>query len=156
MRSVPQSLAVSAGLGAVAGMRSMLAPALLAPRARARDGVVGAALGSRAASRVTPILAVLELMADKWPRMPSRIGPLPLLGRLVSGAMAGMSPQERHGRKRATAGALLGAAGALAAAFGGYHLRRLAARHRVPGFLAGLFEDAVAVTAGRALARHRR
>lgn len=125
-------------LGFVTGLRSALALALLAGRARpaVRRGLLLAAGG--------------ELVADKLPQTPNRIDPGPLGGRLVFGALAGGIVYRRAGRSVAT-GALLGAAGAAAGSYGGQAARAWLARATpLPDPVLALVEDAVAISLGRA------
>jgi uncharacterized membrane protein len=122
----------AAGIGVVAGLRSMTAPAAVARRADA--------LHWRRARNVVTALAVGELIAGKLPFVPRRTSRGPLIARLVSGAVCGAvvgcSP----------AGAPAGALGALAGAFLGYQARRRAARF---GLVAAVVEDAVAIAGAR-------
>ena len=84
---------LAAGLGVVAGLRSITAPAILKPRCSPRP--------SRACPFALPIvrpfyrrnragvLAVGELVVDKIPFIPARTKPGPLTGRALSGALCG-------------------------------------------------------------------
>jgi uncharacterized membrane protein len=103
---------------------------------------------------VLTALALSELAADKTPWIPSRISPPALVGRVLSGALAGAAVAAPH-RKMSVGRALLGAAAAVASSFAFYKLRRLATREwGIPNVVAGLMEDAVAVALGnRLLAR---
>ena len=92
MPSVPP-LALAAGLGVVAGLRALSAPALLSRRL-ARPPVRWRAdptrlLASERTARVLGILAVGELVGDKLPFIPARTEPLPLLGRARAGLDVG-------------------------------------------------------------------
>jgi uncharacterized membrane protein len=132
------AILVAGALGAVSGSRSMLAPALVA-RAHAASPA--------------PILAWLaggEMIADKMPFIPSRTDPLPLVGRIVSGALAGASA---CGGRRRVPCALAGAAGAVVATFALVRLRQFASARRIPNVLAGAIEDALAIWAGTRLLR---
>jgi uncharacterized membrane protein len=129
-------------VGALSGSRSLLGPALVAQRAAPRPlrPVVG-------------LLAAGEMAADKDPRLPDRTAPLPLAGRLLTGALtAAAIAAPGRGLRAAVAGAV----GAAWGAYGLFHLRRLAT-HRlgVPNTVAGVVEDALAVAAGAALLRGR-
>ena len=126
------------GIGALSGSRSMLGPAMVARRALSPTG-----------RRLLALLALGEMVADKSAHIPARINALPLTGRLVTGALAAAAA---GGRRRRLRGALLGAAGALSAAYACYHLRRLAhSRFGVPNVIAGVAEDALALGAGALL-----
>jgi uncharacterized membrane protein len=130
-------------VGALSGSRSMLGPAMVANTA------MPAALRP-----IVGLMAVGEMAADKDPRIPSRTQPVPLAGRIVTGALtaAAIAP---HGRGLRAAAA--GAAGAVWGTYALFHARRLATtRFGVPNAVAGLVEDALAVAVGAALLRGRR
>jgi uncharacterized membrane protein len=136
------ALAVAWGIGAVSGSRSMLGPAVVARHVL-----------PPVARSVFATLAAGELVADKSARIGNRTDPLPLAGRLLLGGIAAATYAPRRQRMQA---ALAGAAGALAAAYACYHLRRVATqRFGVPDAVAGLVEDAVAIGAGAALLKQR-
>jgi len=115
--------ALAFGIGFVAGLRSMTAPAAVA------------------ITKGTPILAAIliagalvELVFDKLPKTPSRLRPPTLLFRCISGAgsaffLVGGIPS-----------VLLGLAGALAGSYGGAIFRRA-----FTGLPAAFAEDAVAI-----------
>ncbi|HLT46742.1 MAG TPA: DUF4126 family protein [Rubricoccaceae bacterium] len=150
------TLGLAAGLGAVAGLRSMAAPALLSRRlARARGRGRNAAarlLGSPWAVRMLPAFALGELVADKLPVTPARTEPTSLAGRVGSGALCGAAVAGWSGGPAVSA-ALVGAAAALGSSFLAYHLRKAAGESTgVPDPLLGLTEDALAYTAGARLA----
>lgn len=67
------------GIGLVAGLRSMTAPAAVALSSRGR--------GSK--RYVVAALALGELVADKLPMTPSRKSALPFAGRIMTGALSG-------------------------------------------------------------------
>jgi uncharacterized membrane protein len=81
------------GLGAIAGMRSMAAPAALSRAAERGDvgsleGTLFAALGSPGVSTVLRLFEIGEMFVDKLPVVvPSRTSPPPLSGRAASGAL---------------------------------------------------------------------
>ncbi len=127
----------AAGIGAVAGLRSFTAPAAtLATGGSAWTGLVTA-------------LAAGECVADKLPFAPSRLQPPALLWRLVSGGSCGSALAGRADGSRMI-GACAGALGALAAAYGGYGLRRYLTKGvGLPDAPVALFEDAIAVFGAR-------
>jgi uncharacterized membrane protein len=143
----------STRLGAAAGLRAMMAPALVS-RALTKgggpaDGLAARVLASPVAAALLPVFAGLELLADKLPMTPPRIAPGALVARVVSGAWAASAAA--GGQRRRLAPALIGAASAIAAAFAGYHLRRWVGRRTgLPDALVAVAEDAVAVALGRA------
>jgi uncharacterized membrane protein len=143
------ALAGAAGIGAVAGLRSMSAPALVAQAARtgSLDLTTGplAFLGTQPAADIVTGLALAELVVDKLPSTPDRIAPFPLAARAVSGAVVGAAVCSAR-RKDPGPGALVGALAAIGAAFVGFALRRALTRDaKVPDLLAALVEDALTV-----------
>lgn len=151
----PRSVRVAAfGIGVVAGLRSLLAPAVLAYTAH--NKYIGrefplAALVSRPASRKLIKLAAGELLADKLPFTPKRISPGPLAARLASGAACGAA-LSYVAKKSVKEGALLGGAGALAGAFGGYYARKSLSRKH-SGLVVALVEDGLAISVAAGIAR---
>ena len=149
----------TAGLGAIAGMRSMAAPATLS-RAVERGYVNGlentpfAVLGSPGLSAVLRMFEIGEMFVDKLPVMvPSRTAPLPLLGRAASSAIAGAALFASGGRRIAT-GAVLGAGAALASAYATERLRQqVAEKLGVPDLAVALSEDAIVLFGGARLLR---
>jgi uncharacterized membrane protein len=142
------------GIGLVAGMRSLTAPAVVSDRlARSRNGGLVALpvrlLQSPAVAAALKVMAAGELVADKTPGIPARIEPLPLAARAATGALSGAAVAAADGESAAT-GALLGGLAAVVATYGMYHLRRrLAEALPVPDALLGLAEDALAVAVAR-------
>jgi uncharacterized membrane protein len=136
----------AAALGAIAGSRSMLAPAL-----------VSRALGRSKASRAWSLLAALELFADKTSKISSRTAPLPLLGRALMGGIVGFQVAASLSHRRGpldspAAGALVGTASAVASAYALAYARMLLAKQLRSNLAAGLVEDLAAILAGRAIA----
>lgn len=135
--STKHVLARAAGIGAVAGLRSMMGPAMVAQLLHIP--------GSPRARNVLTLLAAGELVADKLPFVPNRTSRGPLVARLVSGALCGAAVSS-SARKPVAAGAAADALGALAGAFVGFEARRRAAKY---GFAAAALEDAVAIAGAR-------
>lgn len=144
-------LLLAFSIGAVGGLRSLTAPAVVA-WAACRHWIKLSNthlhfLGSTAAVVIFTLLAVLELVADKLPSAPSRTQPPGLIARLVLGALCGAAIT-LAGAQSIAAGAVLGAAGGVAGAFGGYQVRtRLVKALKVPDFVIAIMEDAVAIGA---------
>jgi uncharacterized membrane protein len=140
----------AAGLGAVAGLRSMAAPAALSRTAQRGDldglrDTPLALLGSRRVSTLLSLFEVGELIGDKLPVMPSRTSSPPLIGRGASGALVGAALFAAEGRRAATGG-VIGAASALTGAYAGERLRVLGTqRLGVPDLPLALVEDAIAL-----------
>ena len=130
----------------------MAPQALLALDNERRKGGLFAGRAGRIASGVArgaQLLALGEMVMDKLPATPSRVSPMVLSGRVVSGAIAGaaVTPRAR------VQGALIGIAAAVGASYLLYALRRLATgKLRIPNLLAGLAEDALVLEAGARLA----
>ncbi len=137
--------------GAVAGMRSMSAPAIVSRLAESRlQGSADklAVLHRPTAMKTTAALAIAELIADKLPFMPNRTEPASLAARAVSGALSGAAICSA--RKRSVlAGALLGTAAAIGMSYGAYQVRkRLHRKLNSPDLVLALAEDAIAASAG--------
>ncbi len=110
-------------------------------------------LASPVAIGIASLLAFGELIADKLPKTPSRISAGPLMARVFSGAFAASAVAigMHHPIMLAI---ILGVAGALAGAFGGYYLRRsLTKGYNLPDIIVALSEDLVAVGGGFFLVR---
>lgn len=139
-------------IGIVSGMRSLTGPAVAAWAAHRNwlnlAGSRLAFMGSSAAIIIFTVLAVVELIADKLPRTPSRTAPPGLIARFVCGALSGACVGVSAGQAP-TMGAILGAAGGLAGAFAGYQWRTgLVKALKVPDIVIALLEDAIAIGAG--------
>jgi uncharacterized membrane protein len=146
------------GLGAIAGVRSMAAPAALS-KAVERGGVGGleqtpfAALGSPGVSTALRLFEIGEIFVDKLPVAPSRTSPPALLGRAASGAFVGAALFVSDGR-RVAVGGVLGAVSALAGAYVGERLRLLGTQTLgVPNLLLALLEDGVVLFGATRLLR---
>jgi uncharacterized membrane protein len=150
-----QVLAGAALLGVLAGMRSMAAPAALGQLARkgALAGVTGPlaiVTGSKFFTTAS-LLAAGELVADKLPFTPNRTGAGPLLGRALTGGLGGAVICSAN-RRSVAAGALIGAAAAIGAAYGAYEFRQqVGQRMHLPDAIIALAEDAVVAALGTAL-----
>ncbi len=136
------SLAVycrSAGIGAVAGLRTFTAPAAtLESGGNIWAGIVFA-------------LAAGELVADKLPFTPSRLAPGGLIARIVSGGLCGGELAARGAASRVF-GTFAGAAAAIGSAWIGASVRTSVARlGNVPDFPVALVEDGIAIAAARAV-----
>ena len=142
--------ALAIGIGAVAGLRPMMALAVIACALRRgwiRPGRSPfARIVSASASKRIAEFAIAELIADKLPFTPSRLNAAPLASRVVSAAICGVAI---HGtlKQPLAKGAVLGGLGALAGATAGYYLRRRL-NHEMPDFAVGLLEDALAIGGG--------
>jgi uncharacterized membrane protein len=145
--------ALAAGLGAIAGMRSMSAPALLSCRAMSGEDsrLKGTPLASTKVAALLWALAAGEMIADKLPGIPDRTSPPALIARACSGAFAGAALFNFKGRSCWVAAAI-GAATAVAVTYGSYHLRQAAGKQLdVPDRVVAVAEDAVVVGSGIAV-----
>ncbi len=145
------ALTGAAGIGAVAGLRSMMAPALLSQAAHTGSidlsGTPFEFLSKQRNADIATAAAVLELVADKLPFTPNRTSVGPLLARAVSGGFAGAALSAAR-KKDWIPGAAVGALSAVAAAFAGYLLRRALTTNGAPDVLIALAEDAATVSLG--------
>lgn len=144
-------IAAAAGLGAVAGMRSMTAPALLAWAGYRGWTRTANLLREGRVVKVASALALGEIIADKTPYIPNRTEPASLGWRIASGALVGGALcASKH--KSVAAGAVAGGLGALAGTYGAFHLRHRLAE-RIPDKLVAVAEDAIAVGGGALLVK---
>jgi uncharacterized membrane protein len=136
------------GIGAMAGLRTMTPPAVIALATRRGWIHLGmspfARLISARSSKTIIELAISELIADKLPFTPSRLRFQPLVSRVLSGAICGATVSSVL-KRPLVAGAVLGALGAIAGAVAGHHVRTNS-RHDTSPFSTALLEDALAIT----------
>ena len=135
-------------IGLFAGLRSLTAPA-----ATAWAAYLGwlklerplSLIGSLPSVVIFTLLAAGELVADKLPKTPNRTSAMPLIARIVMGALTGACVAVGGGQS-AMAGATLGIVGSLVGAFGGYQVRtRLVKTLGAPDIYVALLEDVVAI-----------
>lgn len=137
-------------------MRSMAAPAVIAQLGRkgSLDDITGplSVFKNNRFLVASSIFAAGELIADKLPMAPNRTAAGPLLGRALTGGVSGAVIFSAK-RRSVLAGALIGAAFAVGAAYGAYELRkRLGKKLHLPDIAVALGEDAIVGTLGVALA----
>lgn len=137
-------------VGLVAGLRSMLAPALVSWSAHAMVvPVAGTWLAFLASSWTVGVFALLaagEFVTDLLPLTPRRTVPLQLGGRLASGALVGAALSFEADVP--VLGAVAGIFGALVGAYGGAAVRARLARTFDGDPPAAVVEDVVAVVIG--------
>lgn len=150
-----QRLLAAAGLGAVTGLRTMTGLAMASHELS--DRPAGEIVGLRRWLASDPVaialsaLAIGELVADKMPELPDRIDLAPLAGRGVMGAFLGAVA---GGEDHWIAGALVGAAAAVTAAWVGWSVRKEAGwATGLPDSVVAMAEDAVAIAGAREAAR---
>ncbi len=129
-----RDIAVIAGVSAIAGSRTTLAPALIFPD-----------------SKVLTLMAAGETYVDKLPGIGDRIEPAGLISRSISGALTGAIVSKRK-RKSMWLGALIGAAAACAGAYVTYYARKKFGQVTgTPDPIAGLVEDVAMICLGSIL-----
>ena len=135
------------GIGIVAGLRSLTAPAVVAWGAHLSwlnlHGSPLAFIGSTAAVAILSVLAIGELIADKLPMIPKRTAPAPLMARVVTGGLCGACLCAAVGNSL-IAGTLLGGIGGIVGAFLGYGIRRRLDFH-IKDLVVAICEDVVAI-----------
>jgi uncharacterized membrane protein len=134
-------------IGIVAGLRSMMAPAVVSWAAHLGAlHVQGTWLSFMAKGWVSwmfTILAIGELIADQLPKTPSRTAPSGFIPRLITGALSGAAIGADRGS--GVGGAVAGVIGAIIGTYAGH-----AARARLAGTFgrdrpAAFLEDGVAI-----------
>ena len=137
------------GIGVVAGLRAMTAPALVSWAAHLGwidlHGTPLAFMGSAIAVGIFSLAAIGELVNDKLPKTPARTAPPPFIARIVSGGFTGACLYLSAGQSWIV-GALLGVVGAIIGTLGGYQARkRLVGALNVKDLLVAIPEDLVAI-----------
>lgn len=146
------ALLLAFGIGVVAGLRSLTAPAVVAIAAHLgwinlHDSPL-AFMGSKWTVGIFIVLALVELVADQLPNTPARTAAVGLSARIVTGGLCGACLAVAGGAALAV-GAVSGAIGGVAGAFGGYHTRvGLVRSLRVPDIAIAVPEDIVAIGLG--------
>lgn len=134
-------------IGLFGGLRSLTAPATTAWAA-----YLGwlklerplSLIGSIPSVAIFTLLAVVEFVADKLPKTPSRTSAIGLIARISMGALTGACVAAGGGQE--IAGAVLGAVGGIVGCFGGYQARtRLVKASGKPDIYIALLEDVVAI-----------
>ena len=146
------ALLLAFGIGVVTGLRSMTAPAVVAWAAHLGwinlSGSPLAFMVSAWAVGIFTVGALGEFVADKLPTTPARTAAVGLTARLVVGLLAGACLGVAGGASY-WLGALIGAIGAIAGAFGGYQARvGLVRGLHLPDAAIAIPEDLVAIGLG--------
>jgi uncharacterized membrane protein len=149
-------LVVVFGIGVVAGLRAMTAPAVVCWAAHLHwvnpQGTPLAFTGSTIALVIFTLAAIAEIVNDKLPKTGARTALPSVVIRMIMGGFAAATLTVAAGASL-WIGALLGVVGALAGTFGGYQIRTKAVKAlHSPDFVIALLEDAVAVCGGLFLA----
>jgi uncharacterized membrane protein len=140
------------GIGVVAGLRSLTAPAVVAWAAQLGwinlQGSPLAFMGSKWTVGILTLLALVELVTDQLPSTPARTAAVGLSARIVTGALSGACLAVA-GSAAPWLGAVVGVIGGLIGTFGGYQARvRLVRGLRVPDIAIAIPEDIVAIGLG--------
>jgi uncharacterized membrane protein len=141
--------AFAVGIGVVAGLRSLMAPAVVSWAAHLGwlklHGSPLAFMGSTLAVAIFSLLAIGELIADKLPKTPKRTTPAPLFARILMGGLCGACLYA-SANQSLFVGALFGGIGGVIGAFGGYEIRRrLGNKLNVKDIFIALCEDLIAI-----------
>jgi uncharacterized membrane protein len=145
-------LALAFGIGVVAGLRSLTAPAVVAWAAHLTWlNLSSSHLAFMASAWVVGIFtlgALSELIIDQLPATPARTTAVPLVARIIMGSLTGAC-LGIAGNASAWLAAVVGAIGALVGTFGGYHARvGLERALHAPDFAIAIPEDLVAIGLG--------
>ena len=137
-------------LGIVAGLRSMLAPALVSWFARSGAlpvaGTPLAFMGYRFTPLILSVLALGEFIVDTLPTTPSRKAPPGFIARIVTGSLSGATIGTAG--HSLVLGLILGLIGAIAGTYGGAAVRSRLASAFGRDLPAALLEDLVGITVG--------
>jgi uncharacterized membrane protein len=146
------ALLLAFGIGVIAGLRSMSAPAIVAWAALLGwinlSGSHLAFMGSAWAVGIFTLGALVEFIADQLPTTAARTTAVPLAVRIAMGLLTGACLGTAGGASL-WLGALTGAIGAIAGAFGGYRVRvGLVRTLQAPDFAIAIPEDLIAIGLG--------
>lgn len=134
-------------VGLVAGLRSMLAPAIVSWFARQNLLNIGhtylALMSYTITATVFTLLAVCELVVDKLPRTPSRKEPVAFIVRILSGCLVGATIGAAG--DKIVLGIIAGALGAVVGTLGGAAARAKLAALFGRDYRAAILEDLVGI-----------
>jgi uncharacterized membrane protein len=146
------------GVGAIAGFRSMSAPALTSHilshhQSKGLSHTPLSFMQSNKAATAFKLMAFAEFVGDKLPSTPNRIAFPVITTRFLSGALAGASIYKSKGHK-AYLGAILGGSAAILSTFGSFYLRKATVKGtKILDPIIGSIEDALVVGASAGLAK---
>ena len=146
----------SLGIGFIAGMRAMSAPALLSyrlsrtiPTEHPKKPIQY--LTNPKVATALEVLAAGELIGDKLPNAPNRTAPPQFISRIAMGVTCGAVVSEVEGQPKAI-GAVLGGLGTIAGTLLFFNYRRYLDHDLgIPDTVGALVEDALTIGAGLAL-----
>jgi uncharacterized membrane protein len=137
-------------IGVVAGLRAMMAPAVLSWAVRLGALYLGVSwlswLGNAWVPWLFTALAAFELVSDQLPKTPSRTVPVQFATRLLSGALCGAAIGSAGGSW--IGGAIAGVVGAVIGTLGGSAVRARMAAAFGKDRPAAIIEDLVAIGGG--------
>jgi uncharacterized membrane protein len=141
--------AVAFGIGIVAGLRSLTAPAAVSWAAHLGwlnlHGSPLAFMGSTAAVAIFSLLAIAEYVGDMLPKTPNRTTAAPLIARIVMGGLSGACVCA-SANQPLLVGIALGGMGGLIGAFAGYEIRkRVVNSLKIKDAIIALAEDLVTI-----------
>jgi uncharacterized membrane protein len=148
---------LAVGIGIVAGLRSLTAPAFVSWAAHLGwinlQGTPLAFMGSAVTVGIFTLLAIVELVGDVLPKTPPRTAAVGLIARIVLGGLCGGCLCVAAGEGMVL-GAVLGIVGALIGTYGGYYARHaLVSRLNVKDILIAIPEDIVAIVLAYCIVR---
>jgi uncharacterized membrane protein len=155
-KSKPYWQAIS--LGILAGMRTFAAPVVVSQMLIEHPSKAFTVsplkfMRSKPAATGFAALAVGECVGDKLPFTPNRIEAGGVIGRCLSGGLAGATIFRAH-NYHPVLGALIGSSSALLGTFGSYFLRKgIVKQTKIADPYIGAAEDLLAITIGAALIR---
>ena len=139
------------GLGAITGMRSMMALAFVSDQAKKeKHRNDNPALNFLTQPQVTTALKAMaagEVIMDKMPFTPNRTDAAPLIGRLVLGGLVGAAIS----KDKWIQGGVVGALGALLATYTAFYIRKTLHDRHIPNVVLGVAEDAIVAKAADTL-----
>ena len=149
-------LALALGIGVIAGLRALTAPATVSWAAHLGWIQVGGThfsfMSSIIAVVILTLAAIAEIVNDKLPKTPPRTALPSLIIRMLMGAFAAATLTAGLGGS-VEMGALLGLIGAVIGTYGGYFGRTGVVRAlHSPDWPVALAEDAIAICGGLFLA----
>jgi uncharacterized membrane protein len=142
-------LAFGFGIGVVAGLRALTAPAAVSWAACLGwlnlAGSPMAFMASVWAVAIFSLLAIGEFVGDLLPQTPKRTAPAPLAARILMGGLCGAC-LALSANQSAAIGAVFGAIGGVMGAFTGYEIRRrLVTGRKIKDIFIALPEDLIAI-----------
>ncbi len=140
---------IAIGIGIVAGLRALTAPAAVSWGAHLGwlnlHGTPLAFMGSAVTVGILTLLALVEYITDQLPSTPARTVPMQFITRLITGGFSGACIYLGAGQSWPI-GVILGAIGAAIGTLGGYHIRKaLVSGLKVKDILIAIPEDLIAI-----------